>query len=68
MDMFLMVKKMEDVERYNYWVGNNGLYDHLLILIQLENENRKPPFSFKYIHDWLAKEYQDLLFPKMGII
>ena len=37
MDIFLMVEKMVEVERYNYWVGNNGLYDHLLILIQLEN-------------------------------
>ena len=39
MDIFLMVEKSaKEVERYNYWVGNNVLYGHLLIFIQLENE------------------------------
>ena len=61
-----MVGKLADVERYNYWVGNNGLYDHLLILIQLENEDRKLPFPFKSDHDWLDKEYFRLLITKNG--
>ena len=56
----------EEVERYNYWVGNNGLYDHLLILMQLEKEDRKPPMPFKSNNDWLAKEYFRLLITKNG--
>ena len=58
MDILLMVETLaEEFEKYNYWVGNNGLYDHLLILIQLKKENIKPPFPFKFKHDWLDKEY-----------
>ena len=45
----------------NYWVGNNVWYDHLFIIIQLEKEDRKPPFTFKSNHDWLDKEYFTLL-------
>ena len=57
---------VEEVDRYNYWVGNNGLYDHLLIFIQLEKEDRKPPFPFKSNNDWLVKEYFRLLVTKDG--
>ena len=47
MDILLLVEKLvEEVERYNYWVRNNDLYDHLLILIQLEKEDIKPLFPF----------------------
>ena len=67
MDIFLMVGKLVDqVERYNYQVGNNGLYHHLLILIQLEKEDIKHPFPFKYNHEWLDKEYLRLLITNNG--
>ena len=60
-------KLVEKVERYNYWVGNNGLCGHLLILIQLEKDDIKPPLPFKYNHDWLAEEYFRLIIKKMEI-
>ena len=69
MDIFLMVEKLaKGVEIYNYWVGNNGLYDHILILIQLEKEDRKPPCPFKYDHDWLDRNILDFLLQKMEIL
>ena len=68
-DIFLMVEKLVDeVERYNYWVGNNSLYDNLLILMQLENEDIKPPSIFKSNHVWLINEYFRLLITKMEIL
>ena len=41
-------------------------FDHLLILIQLEQEDRKPPFLFEFNKYWLDKEYFRLLITKNG--
>ena len=65
MDIFLMVDKLvEKVERYNYWVGNNGLYDHPLILIQLENLH----FLLNLITTSWLRNILDFLLQKMEIL
>ena len=51
--MFLVVEQMNDSSRFKSWVGYGGASDHVPILSQTGNEDRKPPTSFKFNHSWL---------------
>ena len=68
MDTFLMVEKMtEEVERYNYWVGNNVFYDHLLILMQLEKGIENLQYLLNLIMIGWLRNILDFLLQKMEI-